>query len=272
MRRLSLDHLTVADASPSMLAELAARTGCAGMCAFVRPMDVLPAMPEFELIGDTPERRATRDAMRAGGVALDLAYPFTLGGRTDIAGFEPALETVAWLGGASANVLCYDREIARRHAKLAAFAELAGSYGIGLAIEFYAPSQVRTLADALATIEATARDDIGVTLDLLHLVRSGARLDQTRLAIPRIHIAQLCDGPADIGPNGFEAEAGRERMLPGEGAFDGPAFLAALPGDVKLSVEVPRQSAIDAGIPMLDRARAAVDAARSWTDRRAAAR
>jgi sugar phosphate isomerase/epimerase len=265
VRRLSLDHLTVADTTPSALAETAVRVGCAGMCLFVEPMAVLPAMPDFALIGDTPERRRTRDAMRAGGVTLDLAYPFTLAGRTTIADFAPALETVAWLGGTLANVLCYDRDPVRRLDRLAELAELAGGYGVGLAIEFYPPSQVRSLVDAMATIAALGRVDVGVTLDLLHLQRAGEMpAARPRLADPCIRIAQLADGPATISTDRLEWEAGIERLLPGDGVFEGDAFAAALAPGVPISIEAPRQSAIDAGVPVLDRARTAVSAARRW--------
>ncbi|MBN8848089.1 MULTISPECIES: TIM barrel protein [unclassified Sphingomonas] len=264
MRPLSLDHITVVDATPSQLANLAGETGCAGMCLFLHPMAVLPAMPDFALIGDTPERRATRDAMRTGRVTLDLVYPFTLAGRTDVAAFEPALETAAWLGGRLANVLCYDREPARRVEKLAALAELAGGYGIALAVEFYPPSQVGSLLEALALVEAAGRADIGVTLDLLHLQRAGEMPGALPLlADPRIRIAQVSDGPLAIAADRIEWEAGNERQLPGDGVFDIAGFVAALAPDCPVSVEVPRQSALDAGRSMLDRARRAVETTRA---------
>jgi sugar phosphate isomerase/epimerase len=263
MRRLSLDHITVADATPSQLAETAAEVGCEGMCLFLHPMAVLPAMPDFELIGDTRERRATRAAMRAGGVTLDLVYPFTLTARTMVETFEPALETAAWLGGRLANVLCYDRDPVRRCEKLVALADLAGIYGIDLAIEFYPPSQVRSLSEALATIDALGRADIGITLDLLHLVRAGEGADGlSHLGDRRIRIAQVCDGPATMEPDKIEWEAGIERLQPGSGTFDIAGFVGALASDCPVSVEVPRQSAIDAGVPMIERARTAVAATR----------
>lgn len=263
MRRLSLDHITVVDTTPSQLAETAARVGCAGMCLFLHPMAVLPAMPDFSLIGDTPERRATRDAMRAGGVALDLVYPFTLTGRTVVETFEPALETAASLGGRLANVLCYDRELDRRLDKLSEFADLAASYEIDLAIEFYPPSQIPSLSEAFATTEMLGRDDIGITLDLLHLARAGeGEIGLPFLAHRQIRIAQISDGPATISADWIEWEAGIERLPPGDGAFDIAGFVSALAPDCPVSVEVPRQSKIDAGVPVLERARAAVAAAR----------
>lgn len=264
MRRLSLDHITVVDTTPSQLVETAASVGCAGVCLFLQPMAVLPAMPEFALVGDTPERRKTRDALRATGVTIDLVYPFTLAGRTEVLDFEPVLDTAAFLGAGLANVLCYDRDPARRIDKLGALAALAGGYGIALAIEFYPPSQVPSLSAAFATIDALPDCNIGVTLDLLHLVRAGEMPAMiSHLADPRIRLAQLCDGPADIDPNRIEWEAGLQRDLPGEGAFALSAFLAALPPGLPLSVEVPREDALERGVPMLDRAREAVAATRN---------
>jgi len=260
--RLSLDHITVTDTTPAQLAQLAAETGCAGICPFLHSMEVLPAMPEYDLVRDPAARRATRDALAATGVTIDLIYPFTMAGRTVVADFAAALEAGAELGAPLANVLCYDRDPARRTDKLAELADLAASFNIGLAIEFYPPAQVRTLAEALAQIDQTGRGNIGVTADLLHIVRGG-QWEQSLplLADPRVRIGQIADGPADMPADKIEWEAGIQRLLPGQGAFDIAAFLAALKPGVPISVEVPQQSALESGVPPLQRARAAVDAA-----------
>lgn len=261
--RLSLDHITVADTTPAQLARLASATGCAGICAFLHSMPVLPAMPDYDLVADAAARRETRAVLAGEGVAVDLVYPFTLAGRTLIADFRPALEAAAELGAPLANLLCYDRDPQRRIEKIAELAQLAAGFGIGLAIEFYPPSQVRSLAEALAAIAAVGRDDVGVTLDLLHLVRSGEMPGALPLlADSPVRIAQLCDGPATIAPELIEWEAGIQRLLPGEGAFDCAAFLAALAPGTPVSVEVPQQGALVAGTSALSRASAATDAAR----------
>jgi len=231
-------------------------------------MPVLPDMPVFTLIGDTPERRRTRRAIEATGVTLDLVYPFTLAGRSIVAEFEPALESAAWLGGRLANVLCYDRDPARRVDRLDEFAALARAYDIDLAIEFYPPSQVRSLAQALATIDALGSASVGVTLDLLHLARGGEFPDAlAALADPRIRIAQLSDGPPTIAPDRIEWEAGLQRALPGEGTFDIAAFIRSIGKGLPLSVEVPQEQALRAGATVLERASAAVSAARASIDR-----
>ncbi|MFT4054401.1 MAG: sugar phosphate isomerase/epimerase [Novosphingobium sp.] len=261
--QLSLDHITVTDTTPSQLADLAAMTGCSGICPFLRSMDVLPAMPAYDLVTDKAERQATKAALAAGGLTVDLVYPFTMAGRTVVADFEPSLEAVADLGGTLANVLCYDRDPLRRVERLDELAGLAAGYGVALAIEFYPPAQVRTLAEVMATIESTGRTDIGVTLDLLHVMRGGAAEESTvLLADPRICIAQLSDGPATIAAERIEWEAGIQRLLPGDGTFDIPGFLRALRPGVPVSVEAPQQAGLEAGVSSLDRARRAVEATR----------
>jgi len=262
--QLSLDHITVTDTAPGRLAEIAAATGCSGVCLFLHSMEVLPAMPPYDLVRDATARREAKAAMAANGITVDLVYPFTLAGRTVVSDFAPALEAGAELGAPLANVLCYDRDPTRRTEKLVELAELAASFGIGLAIEFYPPAQVRTIAEALAEIERAGRDDIGVTLDLLHVMRGGdTQASMALLGRPAVRIGQVSDGPASMAADRIDWEAGIQRLLPGEGAFDIPAFVRSLAPGVPISVEVPQQAAMDAGVPALDRARAAVDATRT---------
>jgi sugar phosphate isomerase/epimerase len=229
-------------------------------------MEVLPAMPPYDLVRDPQALRRTRDALAATGVSVDLLYPFTMAGRTDPAAFAPALEAGATLGAPLANVLCYDRDPVRRTERLIELADLAATYGIALAIEFYPPSQVKTLSEALAEIDKTGRSDVGVTLDLLHVMRGGD-VDASFVLLnhPAIAIAQLADGPASIDPAQIEWEAGIQRLLPGQGAFPISAFLNALNPNTLLSIEIPQQNAIDKGLSPLERARNAVKAARGFT-------
>jgi len=261
--QLSLDHITVADTTPAQLAEIAAATECSGICPFLHSMAVLPAMPEYDLARDRAALRETRAVLDAHGLSVDLIYPFTMAGRTVVADFAPVLEAGAQLGAPLANVLCYDRDPIRRSEKLVELADLAASFGIGLAIEFYPPSQVRTLAETLEEIARAGRSDIGVTLDLLHVMRGGEVEASMALMLDgHIRIGQIADGPATMAADKIEWEAGLQRLLPGEGSFDIAAFVRALDASVPLSVEVPQEAGIAAGVPVLDRARAAVEATR----------
>jgi sugar phosphate isomerase/epimerase len=262
--RLALDHLTVADTNPAELVEVAAAVGCTAICLFTEPMEVLPRMPHFALHGDGPMRRETMARMADLGVSLDVAYPFTLAGRTDISGFLPALETTAALGGWAVNVLAYDREPARRLEKFAAFCESARSFGLNVVVEFYPLSQVRSLGEAIALVEAVgAPGRVGVNVDLLHLIRSGDDV-ATLAAAPAewILYGQYCDAPATQETLTWDFEASSQRLLAGAGALDLAGFAAALPPGCRTSVELPQDAALAAGVPRIERARAAVEGVR----------
>jgi sugar phosphate isomerase/epimerase len=262
--RLALDHITAVDCSPVELVQTARSVDCDGVCLFLAGMDVLPLMPRFDLCADRSARREVRAALADCAIAFDVAYPFTLTGRSDVAAFAPAIECAAELGAGVLNVLIYDRDADRRVDILAQFGELAGSYGLRAGVEFYPPSQVGSLHDALALVDAAGpASTIGLNVDLLHLMRSGGTLAELAKApADRIIYGQLCDGPL-LAPHDPEFEASAERMLPGDGGFDLPGFVAALPPDCPLSIEIPRNHAIHAGVSRLERATAAVQAVRA---------
>lgn len=246
MKRLALDHITAVDAGPMELVTAAAEAGCAGICLFMEPMAVLPHMPAFDLYGDAGQRRALRAHLQASGVALDLVYPFTLAGRTDVANLEPALACAAELGAGLVNALIYDRDAGRRLDKLGAFGDLAEKHGLGVALEFYPVSQTRSLAEALELVTALGRAGrVGVNVDLLHLMRSGGSIAELAAApAEMILYAQIADGPEKCVTETLDEEASTARMLAGEGVFDVAGFVKALPDACPISVEIPRNAVI----------------------------
>jgi len=268
--RLALDHLTVVDTTPSQLVTLAGNLGCAGICMFMEPMEVLPLMPQFALYGFTEEARETRARMDAMGIALDVVYPFTLAGRTEVDRFREQLETAAWLGAGAANVLLYDRDASRRFDNFAAFCGLAQEFGLDVVVEFYPPSQCPSLSAALDIVTRLNQPNrVGVNVDLLHFMRSGGTL-QALAEAPEAFIgyAQFCDGAMVCDQEALDVEASSQRRLPGDGVFDLAGFSAALPPTVKVSVELPQNNALRAGVPVTERARRAADGVRRVWGRR----
>lgn len=245
LKRLALDHITVVDTTPVQLVELAAATGCAGMCLFMQPMDVLPAMPAFDIYTDRGARSELKAAMQAHGVALDVAYPFTLAGRTDVAAFATAMECAAELDALLLNALVYDRDPVRRVDTFGRFCDMAATFGLKVGVEFYPPSQVPSLAAALDLVGAINRlGEVGINADLLHLMRSGGTVAELAAApAGSILYGQLADGAA-TAPDDLDGEASSARLLGGEGAFDLAGFVAALPEACPISVEIPRNAAL----------------------------
>lgn len=261
---LTLDHLTLADATPAQLATAAAAADCTGICLFLQAMDVLPTMPAFDLVTDHAARRALKAQMADLGLRLELAYPFTLAGRTDIAAFAPALACAAELEARRVNLLIYDREPDRAAARFAAFCDLADSFGLGVALEFYPASQVPSLAAAQAYIRAVNRPGrVGINVDLLHLMRSGGTLAELA-AVPQADVlfAQLADGPATRPQADWESEAATDRRPAGDGDFDLAGFAAALPAGCPMSIEIPCAADLMSGLSHSQRAQKAVTGVR----------
>ena len=257
---LALDHLTAVDATPFELASEAYRAGCGGICLFLHAMDVLPLMPGFDLVQDRRARSDFRKHMADLGLTLELAYPFTLSARNAPKDFLPALDCAADLSARRVNLLVYDREPARRADHFAAFAELALNLGLAVAVEFFPASQVRTLDAALDLVLPVAQPGrVGVNVDLLHLMRSGGSLaDLAGAPEGTILFGQFADGPACLPEAEWAEEASSNRMRPGEGAFDLNGFARALPPGCAVSVEVPRDAEVRAGLARSQRVSLAI--------------
>lgn len=261
---LALDHLTVVDTLPVELVRSAGECGCRAICLFLESMAVLPRMPAFSLLSDRAAREATRRSCEDWGLKIDLAYPFTLTGRTEARSFLPAMETAASLAARTLNVLLYDRDPERRFERFAAFCELAVPLGLSVAVEFYPLAQVRSLREALELVARVNRPGVvGVNVDLLHLVRSGGGIEEVAAAPPgAILYAQYCDAPRELDADAWGWEASYQRLVPGEGQLEVGRFSEALPADVRCSVEVPQEREILRGLPQRERALRAIKATR----------
>ena len=257
--KLALDHLTVTDTTPIDLVRAAEVTNCEGFCLFMQSLEVLPRMPMFNLINSPTDQRDLKVMMQAASIKLDVAYPFTLAGRTDIKSFEAGLECAAFLEAEFVNILIHDRDDVRRADNFLIFTEMARQLGLKVVVEFFPGSQIISLPDALALVSLADRPyEVGVNVDLLHLMRSGATLDDLRAApSAAILYAQICDAPFEPHLS-REVEASAQRCLIGEGDFDVAGFIAALPAHCQMSVEIPQENSILSGQSVRLRAQKAV--------------
>ena len=157
----------------------------------------------------------------------------------------------------------HPEETAERLGVLCRRAEPAG---IRVCIEFMRFTSVRTLADALEVVRLLDEANVGILVDLLHVVRSGTTFDEIAATDPHLFpYVQWCDGPAE--PRGWEtrdliADALDDRSNPGEGALGANEFEQLFADDVPFSLEV-RSAAIREAFPdHTDRARHILDATR----------
>lgn len=255
----ALDHLTVIETTPLALLEVAAQAGYARICTFVRSIEGLGG-PVFDLAADASERRATRARLEGLGLAVDVAYPFTISDRTREGDFERDLACAAELGARFANLLVFAREEGRILEETGRFHERARAHGLGAVVEMVPASSVKTLSQAAGLVRALgAPIGLGVNLDALHLYRSGQTPEAVDAFQAEIAYLQICDGPIETPPEGRRVEASLQRLLPGEGGFDLVDLMKRLP-EVPASLEIPNEAARLGGAGPVERARRAKEA------------
>lgn len=264
MHPLSLAPATVGELGPVDVVECAAAAGFAS--TGVRPPD--PAR-------DAP---AVAAALRRTGVALlDLEYvriaPRSPTGRPPTGSplTDEQLATADAAAELSARFLLVvsdDPDPGATAAALAALRDRLAGSPTAVALEFMAFTAVRRLADAVGL--ARRVPGVRVLLDPLHLARGGDPADAPAAVEPALlGYGQLCDaGPPPTGPDRTAAlaqEARHDRLPPGHGELPLAAFLAALPPDLPLSVEV-HSDRLRAQLDPVARARLVHDAARTLLD------
>jgi sugar phosphate isomerase/epimerase len=254
---LSLDQLTVLGVTPIELVALAAANGCARVGIYFQSWNV---MPPYDL-----HQRAQADALlrrcREHDVRIAVAEPFLLQPDSSLEELMPSLELAARLRVQAVNAVGFDPDTARLTDTFGALCERAARFGLTTLIEFFPLSTVKSIHMAARLVRDVGLPDVGINLDVLHLVRSGGTAADLASVEPALigHV-QVSDGPAKIAPTQMMTEATEERALPGEGEFPLRDILSALPAGVTVGVEVPSLRRQRAGITPADWARVAADA------------
>lgn len=192
--------------------------------------------------------------LRDTGIKVLDVEVFRLDAQTRVADFEDMLATCARLGASEILVHGADESEARLRENFARLCELAARYRVGVNLEPMPWVAVSTLAKAKRILKGTS----GAYLpDAIHFFRAENRLEE--LAGAPIRYVQLCDAragrPADMEE--MIRQARFDRLPPGEGALDLRRFLASLPKDIPVSLEVPMARSL----PPLEKARLVREAA-----------
>ncbi|MFD1342294.1 sugar phosphate isomerase/epimerase family protein [Litorisediminicola beolgyonensis] len=238
-RRLSLAHLTAINLPPPALIEAAARAGFDAVG--LRLIRVTDTSPGYPLMDDRAALRATKAALGSTGIAVSDIEFVKITPEIDLAALEGFLDAGAELGAREVISAPYDPDLPRLADRLGQLSEMASERDLGLSLEFFPWTVVPDLTTALR-IATEAGPGLGILVDALHFDRSGSALEELR-ALPRdrLRMAHLCDAPvhAAYSTEMLLDAARAERLPPGDGQIDLPAFLAALPDDLPLGLEVP---------------------------------
>ena len=256
---LSLDHLTIFEASPPELIRIAGGLGI----GFVSLWTQKPLKGDFPLL-NAANKAETRDALRETGVRLGNLECFNLTAEAAVEDFRPAVALGAELGASSVTAInAWDPEPARTLDNFGRLCQMGAEYGLKVNVEFISMGQVRTLADAARLVTECGEPNAGITVDILHLIRSGGAVADLAAIDPNlIGYAQICDGPLTLAQDQWNFEGFEQRVIPGEGEFPLGEFVDALPEGIVLGVEVPLKSLREAGVGPEERARLAVAGAR----------
>jgi sugar phosphate isomerase/epimerase len=173
------------------------------------------------------------------------------------------LDIMAELGAPAVNAVVVEQDRARAAEEFARFAEMAGERGLIATIEFMPLMWPATIAEALALIDETGAANARLLLDAMHVFRSGATAeDVARLDPARIGYVQLCDVPMPAETGDYGEEARHERRCPGDGDLPLAQFVAALPKDLVIGLEVPMISKAANGVSVRDALSPCIEASR----------
>lgn len=256
MTNLGLAHFTATDVDIDTFIAIAAETGCQRISLFVNSPNPQAAIP----LVSRKNLAEVKQSLQTHGLEVSNIECFMLTPGTDIESFREALALGRELGAVGTTVLLFDSDEGRVKDKLTAFCELAATYRLRVSIEFMpmAPAW-HTLAETVALIEQVDRHNLGLCIDLLHLIRSGGSPEDVA-ALPEhlVHYVQLCDSDDLSANQQYATEAGVHRLAPGEGRFPIAALLSAVPPLTPLEIEVPQSTQQ----PAWERVKAIVDATR----------
>lgn len=266
VRDLTLGFLTLGpQAAPLDVVEAAARAGFGA--AGLRVSGRNPGDPWPSVDGRPGALGMVAQRARELGVRVSSISGYYLSERT---GPEHLLANVEAARLADAPLIaqgCFEPDLDRAASLLHGYARAAADAGLRIALEFMPMSSLKTIADAQRVIADSRARNVGLLVDALHLVRSGAHPAELALVDPHtIHLAQLCDAPAEreSGMSLFD-EAMSGRLYVGDGGLDLPGLVDALPAGLEMELETPVTA--DAELPGAGRAQRAAAKAQAFFDR-----
>ena len=242
-RSLSLHQITAMAAGPVGLVKIAAETGCDGVCIFT----YLPrsaARSGFPAVTEA-SKGEMKSALAAHSVSVSNIEFFPVTENALLADMVPALALGAELGAKCAVCHVHDPVESRAVDTLGQLADLAASLGLNLGLEFMGITPgCRTIQQAAWFVDQVGRPNLGLAVDMLHLVRTGGTAQEIAALDPRYFAyAQICDGKGLHLSSDYRNEA-LNRVFPGEGDFPIRAILEALPVSCPIDVEVPTKGVI----------------------------
>ena len=239
-QQYSLAYLTVLGCPPPEQIYIASRAGYD--YASLRPIYMgLPGEPDFSLTPGSEMMSNVKTAMAETGVrVLDIELARVVEGM-DVARYERACEAAAELGAKHLLSSIWTEDRAFYVQKFGEVCDLASRYGLTADLEYVPIAGVRDLRGALDVLDAVARGNMGLMIDLHHFHRAHDSVEDLA-KVPReyFHFCHLCDAPAEIPTDQDEMRRilREARSYVGEGGINVASILDAMP-EIPCSIELP---------------------------------
>ena len=126
--------------------------------------------------------------------------------------------------------------------QLSHLCSLAKAGDITICLEFMKFTSVKNLSDALDVVKLVDAPNVGILLDLLHVVRSGTTFREIKACDPKLFpYAQWCDGtaqPVGLSDSELIIDALDDRLIPAQGKLDALKFESLFDTGIPFSIEV----------------------------------
>lgn len=266
MTPLALHQSTTPGVHPLDLVSIARQAGCQQICILTNWVQLaitnVPAHLNFPIVKEV-DKDAMLERLADDGVGVTNIELFPITADLDVRRYRLPLELGRELGAQRAVTHIHDSNETRAVDRLAELCELAAELDLLVGLEFMGLTPAcNSIGRASQYISAADQANLGIAVDALHLVRTGGTVAEVAAMAPdRISYAQICDGMG-LGVSTDYLPEAMNRSMPGEGDFPLVELLRALPQTVALDVEVPSSDLERRGVPPLDHARRAIQAAR----------
>ncbi|MHA3790622.1 TIM barrel protein [Sphingomonas sp. YL-JM2C] len=243
--RLGIDMLSVLGMPPVAFVHLAADLKCRHISlglsqAPVNPLKFAP----WSLRDDRGLRRDLLSALAERDVQIRLGEGFAIRPGMSTDAMERDLDLMAELGARAVGSVAMEPDHGMMVAGFVRLARLAADRNLDVVLEFVPGLPVETLPQAVKLIAETGQKNLRLLIDAMHFFRGGGTADEIReLPLATIGYVQLCDAPLDGAGLDYMSEAMSARRIPGEGAFPLREFVAALPAEIPLGLEIPNTAA-----------------------------
>lgn len=238
-RSLGLAHFSAIALPPTALVAVAAAAGFARVGLRLWPP--FPDAPHYTLALNGSDIRELLGSLNGNGVEVYDIEAVVIDPSFHPPSLRPVLEVARRLGAKRLTVAGDDADTSRLTDNFARLCEEASAFDIAVDLENMGWRTVATFLQADAIVAASRAPNAGTLVDAIHFFRNGSCVADLENAMARVQSVQLCDvrGGAPMEPHAMMLEARSGRFSPGEGDLPLLDLLAALPRDVRLSVEVP---------------------------------